>query len=116
MKKYGNKMIAAVGHYLIGSNGKRGFSLVIEGGVSYTEKEIVCAVEKRPYNSASIGGVFNIKVTDHVKKTLVTSIWSNDDQIAIILNKDNGDMEMYDFMQAWREWFLEISKKVKSLE
>ena len=45
MIKYRNKMIAAVGHYLIGSNGKRGFSIPIEEGVSYTEKELTNIVE-----------------------------------------------------------------------
>ena len=106
MIKYRNKMIAAVGHYLIGSNGKRGFSIPIEEGVSYTEKELTNIVEKRPYNSISIGGIFNIKVTDNIKKTLITSIWSNDDQIAIMLNKDSSpeDTLYYNKMQEWRGW------------
>ena len=108
-------MIATVGHYLISSNGKRGFSILIEEGVSYTEKELTNIVEKRPYNSVSIGGVFNIKVTDNIKKTLITSIWSNDDQIAIILNKDNGDSEMYNFMQEWRKWFSNITHNIEEL-
>lgn len=117
MIKYGNKMIAAIGHYLIDSNGKRGFSLPIDEGVTFTEEELSGTVEKRPYNSACIGGVFNIKVTDHVKKTLISTIWSNDDQIAIILNRENGEDEaaMYDFMQGWREWFGSIAKKVNSI-
>lgn len=115
MIKYRNKMIAAVGHYLISSNGKRGFSIPIEEGISYTEKELTTIVEKRPYNSVSIGGVFNIKVTDNIKKTLITSIWSNDDQIAIMLNKDNGDNEMYNFMQEWRKWFSDIVHNIEKL-
>ena len=109
-------MIAAVGHYLISSNGKRGFSIPIEEGVSYTEKELTNIVEKRPYNSVSIGGIFNIKVTDYIKKTLITSIWSNDDQIAIILNKDNGDNEMYNFMQEYRTYFSNLAKQIKELK
>ena len=115
MIKYRNKMLAAVGHYLISSNGKRGFSIPIEEEVSYTEKELTNIVEKRPYNSVSIGGVFNIKVTDYIKKTLITSIWSNDDQIAIILNKDNGNSEMYNFMQEWRKWFSDVTHNIEKL-
>ena len=115
MIKYRNKMIAAVGHYLIGSTGKRGFSIPAEKGVSYIEKELTNIVEKRPYNSVSIGGIFNIKVTDNIKKTLITSIWSNDDQIAIMLNKDNGDNEMYNFMQEWRKWFSDIIHNIEKL-
>ena len=107
-------MIATIGHYLISSNGKRGFSIPIEEGISYTEKELTTIVKKRPYNSVSIGGVFNIKVTDNIKKTLITSIWSNDDQIAIILNKDNDsdDNVLYNKMQEWREWSGAFAKLV----
>ena len=47
--------------------------------------------------------------------SMETSIWSNDDQIAIILNKDNGDNEMYNFMQEWRKWFSDITHNIEKL-
>lgn len=115
MIKYGNKMIAAVGHYLTGSNGRRGFALPIEEGVTFIEEELLKTVKKRPYNSASIGGIFNITIDNNIKKKLISSIWSNDDQIAIILNKDNGETEMYDFMQSWRDWFGDVARMIKEL-
>ena len=49
------------------------------------------------------------------KKAIVQKKYSNDDQIAIILNKDNGleeDLFAYQKMQEWREWASTVAKKI----
>lgn len=48
------------------------------------------------------------------KTAWVKARYTNDDQIAIMLNKDNSneDLEMYNKMQDWRNWCSEISHKI----
>ena len=60
---------------------------------------------------------FHVKFTNNMKKTLVNKIFSNDDQIAIILNKDNSDddMKIYNLMQDWREYFSKLIKEMEAL-
>lgn len=118
MRKYGNKMIANPGNYITDSNGKRGIYLIYDSDVDYSEHELSTFIEKRPYNSVSIGGIFNLSITNHIKKTLINHIWSNDDQIAIILNKDNSpeDLSMFNFMQEWRNWFGKLNKEIQNLD
>lgn len=117
MRQYGNKTIADVGKYLIASDGRRGFALANKEDVTFDEYELETSVEIRPYNSVCIGRVFQVKVTEDLKRDLVNLIFSNDNQIAIILNKDDSeeDKAMYDFMQLWREWFGSLTKKIKEV-
>lgn len=49
------------------------------------------------------------------KKAIIQKKYSNDDQIAIMLNKDSGDeadLLAYDKMQEWREWASIVAKKI----
>lgn len=49
------------------------------------------------------------------KKAIIQKKYSNDDQIAIILNKDTGleeDLFAYRKMQEWREWASTVAKKI----
>ena len=61
-----------------------------------------------------IKGVMHLSKKDATKKYLISKLWTNDDQIAIILNKDRSeeDAAMYEFMQSWREWFGNFLKGV----
>lgn len=54
---------------------------------------------------------------DGVKTKLITSRYSNDDQMALILNhgKSDEDTEFFDKMQAWRDWAGLLAKKIISL-
>ena len=52
---------------------------------------------------------------DQWKAHIVKWRYTNDDQIAIMLNKDNGDNEMYNFMQEWRKWFSNIVHNIEKL-
>lgn len=48
------------------------------------------------------------------KSAIIKKRYSNDDQIAIILNKDDSDEDLmrYDKMMQWREFAAELSKKI----
>ena len=52
------------------------------------------------------------------KAAIIKWRYSNDDQIAIILNRDDseGDRLKYDRMQAWRDWAATLAKKIVSLK
>ena len=54
---------------------------------------------------------------ENLKKKFIEWHYSNDDQIAIILNKDNSDEDKvcYDKMQEWRNWSGDLAKKVLKL-
>lgn len=51
------------------------------------------------------------------KTIIIKWRYSNDDQIAIMLNKDESeeDLERYNRMQSWREWASTLSKKIVEL-
>lgn len=49
------------------------------------------------------------------KAHIIKTRYSNDDQIAIMLNKDSGDEEdilRYNKMQEWREWSSQLAHKI----
>ena len=50
-----------------------------------------------------------------VKTEMIKKRYYNDDQIAIMLNKDSGleeDLFAYQKMQEWREWASTVEKKI----
>ena len=52
------------------------------------------------------------------KKAIIQKKYSNDDQIAIMLNKDSGldeDLFAYQKMQEWRGWASVVAKKIMSI-
>lgn len=48
------------------------------------------------------------------KSVIIKKRYSNDDQIAIILNRDDSDEDLirYDRMMQWREFAAELSKRI----
>lgn len=54
---------------------------------------------------------------DSYKASFVKKRYSNDDQIAIILNKDlsEDDLMAYEKMQEWRDWASQMSKSIMAL-
>lgn len=63
--------------------------------------------------------VFSWNISDcnsytDLKKYLIKKRYSNDDQIAIILNKDDSEEDQlaYQKMQEWREWASIFAKKI----
>ena len=118
----GNKVYSDAGKYLI-SKDKRTIAFNITGSIDdYDEEEInspldieikngliyyqngrlACAPEKLDYAS--------------IKTKMIKLRYSNDDQLALMLNKDNSeeDTVLYDKMQEWREWSGRFAKEVIS--
>ena len=58
-----------------------------------------------------------IRSYSDAKKFLVSKRFSNDDQIAIILNKDDSedDTLVFEKMQEWREWASVMAHKIMEI-
>lgn len=121
MYKVRNKVHADAGHILIGKN-KRGYSFL--GEVSdFSEKAIRFDDMKVDgqflvYSDGLIRELYDPSATyEQLKAKYVKRLFSNDDQIAIMLNKDKSaaDAELFDKMQEWRDWCGVLAKKVVSL-
>lgn len=108
-------MIADVGKYLVSSTGRIGYALD-NNGATFEEIELTDEFILRPDGSVSYAAKFNVEKGADLKKRLISKIWSNDDQIAIMLNRERSedDEEMYDFMQQWRTYFGELAKTINS--
>lgn len=122
MYKVRNKVFAEAGSILIGKN-KRGYSFL--GEVSdFSEKAIRLDDMKVDgqflvYSDGLIRELYDPSATyEQLKAKYVKRLFSNDDQIAIMLNKDRSaaDAELFDKMQEWRDWCGVLAKKVASLK
>lgn len=113
MKRYGNKIIAEVGQVLNNGNG-RAFFFEYEEGVEYTNEKLDDSVVSIG-DGYIIGNKIYLTKDKANKKCLVNMLWSNDDQIAIILNREQSEskQDMYDFMQGWRKFFDVLLDKMK---
>lgn len=97
------KVIADVGKYLQYKT-LCGFSLPYYEGANYIENTITDEIEVKG-RYALIGSRFWWSLED-TKAKIIKSMFTNDEQIAIILNKDNSqeDKAMFDLMQGWRQY------------
>lgn len=115
----GNKIYAEAGYYLKHKERNEvGFTIVgtdmsaydeiplsepliveVSGGRIFLENRMFCITPK----TMTYAGV---------KTKIITSRYSNDDQMALILNKDNSgeDLELFNKMQEWREWAGGVAK------
>lgn len=92
MKRYGDKIIAEVGNVL--HNGKSyAFAFKYNENLEYTEEAIGNDV-KEIGGGYLIKGVMHLSKKDATKKYLISKLWTNDDQIAIILNKDRDEEDV----------------------
>lgn len=122
MYKVRNKVYADAGYILIGKN-KRGYSFL--GEVSdFSEKAIRLDDMKVDgqflvYSDGLIRELYDSNATyEQLKAKYVKRLFSNDDQIAIMLNKgrsEDDDM-LFDKMQEWREWCGVLAKKVMTIK
>lgn len=121
MYKVRNKVYAEAGSLLIGKN-KRGYVFI--GEVSDFSEEAIRIDDMRVegnflvYSNGRIRELYNPKMTyEQLKAKYVKRLFSNDDQIAIMLNKERSaeDAELFDKMQEWRDWCGVLAKKVVSL-
>ena len=121
MYKVRNKVYAEAGSLLIGKN-KRGYVFI--GEVSDFSEEAIriddMTVEGNflTYSNGKIREIYNPNQTyEQLKAKYIKRLFSNDDQIAIMLNKERSaeDAELYDKMQEYRDWCGVLAKKVTSL-
>lgn len=119
----GEKVFCEKGKYLV-SKDNRKYGFVLQGKMEdYEELEL-----NDPLDIKISGNIIlfqNNKLAclpetmDYVgiKTKIIKMKYSNDDQIAIILNKDNSaeDLELYNKMQNWRDWAGEFAREVVKL-
>ena len=88
------------------------------------DKNDVLEIKFNLENIQKIGNfvVYSCGLKDHIdsinwKKKWVNKQFTNDDQIAIILNKDNSEEDLFLFnkMQEWRQWSGVVAKTIESI-
>ncbi len=116
MFKIKDTVYADAGYILLGSN-KKGYQF--EGELSeFKEKKISLDDIRIDGELVFYDGIVQIlpNKIDYasLKKDMVKRRYSVDDQIAIILNKDESDEDMlkYEKMQEWREWSARVATAV----
>ena len=119
MYKIGNYNFADAGYYL-----KRGSSIAYFFKNSDEEVQEIEATVNDMHRVGSIilwskdklaQRVFKNGTYADYKKAIIQKKYSNDDQIAIMLNKDSGeeiDLLAYQKMQEWRDWASLVAKKI----
>ena len=117
MFQYKNIVYADPGKYLIG-NHKVGYQF--PGELSeFEEKDVDIKVTKKGDRYIYNNGLFGVRIAKNtsysdIKAMLVKIRYSNDDQIAIIINRDDSEEGNIKFqqMQAWREWCGKLAKEI----
>lgn len=119
MYKIGNYNFADAGYYL-----KRGSSIAYFFEDNGEEVQEIKATVDDMHKVSSIVLWSEDKLAQRIfkngayadyKKAIIQKKYSNDDQIAIMLNKDSGDevdLLAYDKMQEWREWASIVAKRI----
>lgn len=122
MYKIGNYNFADAGYYL-----KRGSSIAYFFENSDEEVQEIKATIDDIHQVGSIilwsednlaQSIFKNGVYADYKKAIIQKKYSNDDQIAIMLNKDSGeeiDLLAYQKMQEWRDWASLVAKKIMEI-
>lgn len=121
MYKIRNKVYAEAGNLLKGTN-KIGYTFKGEL-IDFTEEEItlddmVIDGNFVIYNNGKLRESYSPSTTyEQYKARFVKKLFSNDDQIAIILNQHQSedDMKIYNKMQEWRDWCSLVAKKIINL-
>ena len=118
----GNKVYADAGKYLVSKDGKR-FALNIVGNQEdYIEEELNSpldiVIEGKMIFYHNRRFICSPEIMDYagIKTKMIKMRYSNDDQLALMLNKDNSeeDIELHNKMQEWREWSGTFAKLVMS--
>ncbi len=118
----GNKVYADAGKYLV-SKDRRTIALNITGSIDdYDEEEINSPLDIEIkdgliyYQNRKL--ICSPEIMDYagIKTKMIKLRYSNDDQLALMLNKDNSeeDTELYNKMQEWRAWSGTFAKLVMS--
>ena len=117
MIHYNNRLIPDVGKCF---NTNNNYQFTCSLNDEYEEVEIGEEVVEVIPNHFIIGNKFEITLSPKTKKNLIGKLFSNDDQIAIMLNyqasKTTKNKEIYNLMQDWRNWFDIIINKARNLK
>ena len=121
MYKVRNKVYADAGKLLVGER-KVGYSFVGELD-DFKEEEITIADMEiignfAVYNEGKLRESYSPSTTyEEYKARFVKKLFSNDDQIAIMLNyqRSGDDSELYNKMQEWRDWCGTLAKSIVNL-
>lgn len=121
MYKIRNKVYADAGYILVGNN-KKGY--VFKGELEeFTEQPITIDDMKVEgnfllYSNGSILEINYPNLTyEEQKARIIKRLFSNDDQIAIMLNKGRSEQDdlVFEKMQEYRDWAGTLAKKIVSL-
>ena len=116
----GNMIYSEAG-YILKCDNKKAFQLPYNASKEYIEIPINITNTKIESGMINMDGVVfrNNKKYDYGqwKANIIKKRYSNDDQIAILLNKDDSaeDKMRYDKMQEWREYASALAKKFVEL-
>lgn len=122
MYKVRDKVYADAGKILIGQS-KMGY--VFQGELSEFSEEDIIIDDMRIegkfliYSNGRIRELYDPSATyEELKAKYVKRHYSNDDQIAIMLNhgRSEEDDMVFEKMQEWREWCGVLAKKVISIK
>lgn len=122
MYKVREKVYTDAGYLLVG---ERKIGYIFSGELSdFTQEKIIIddmRIDGRflVYSNGRIREIYEPSATyEQLKAKYVKRLFSIDDQIAIILNKENSeeDLELFNKMQEWREWCGVLAKKVVSFK
>jgi hypothetical protein len=117
-----NKVYAEAGCLLIGKSQK---GYVFNGKIEdFSEIKITLEDMKIEgqflvYSNRDIVELYNPKMTyEQLKAKYVKVQFSNDDQIAIMLNKGRSEEDdmLFDKMQQWRDWCGKLAKAIVNLK
>ena len=117
MFKSKNIVYADPGKYLIG-NHKVGYQF--PGELSeFEEKDVDIKVTKKGNRYIYNNGLFGVRIAKEIsygdlKSMLIKIRYSNDDQIAIVINRDDSEEDNLKFqqMQEWRSWCASLAKEI----
>lgn len=124
-----NKYYADAGHYLasgltIGYELPIGMENIVEKEVTLWDMELRTS-KAGTVNAHCTDGLISFGVKNgedeadyaKLKTNIIKMRYTNDDQIAIMLNKDEGGEKLLDYerMQAWREWASQVAHKIMDL-
>lgn len=122
MYKVRDKVYADAGKILIGKN-KIGY--IFKGELSdFTEEDVIINDMKVKgqflvYSNGMVVEMYDKNATyEALKAKYVKRLFSNDDQIAIMLNhgRSEDDDMLFEKMQEWREWCGVLAKKVLTIK
>ena len=114
-------MIYSEAGYILKCDNKKAFQLPYDSSKTYIEIPIDITNTKIESGMINMDGVVfrNNEKYDYGqwKANIIKKRYSNDDQIAILLNKDDSaeDKMRYDKMQEWREYASVLAKKFVEL-